>query len=287
MAAQNICFYNKYGFCKYLEKCRKYHENEKCENQNCEIRECPLRHPKICKFYRDFGFCKFSEWCKFSHKINRDNSKQNDEIKHVEEKLQIVETELKRNSEKVAKLEAEIQDMHLKIREKDETVSKINKKFNFLKEKVTLLFDLEAKFDTLEKKVENILEASVQIKETSTDSKTQSIDKSENSSGNSAEIKCTLCEFVSKNKFGLKIHFHKKHSTAKFRCFTCDFTCENHSDLVDHNDKYYYSHRITLNKDYEKNILDEFQQLDEDGFLIHRLVKVVQFSFQCLSGNIP
>ena len=37
-----------------------------------------------------------------------------------------------------------------------------------------------------------------------------------------------------------------------------------------HNDKYYYSHRITLNKEHEKDILDEFVQLDHDGFIIHR-----------------
>ena len=71
MAAHNICFYNKYGFCKYLETCRKYHENKKCDKFNCEIRECDLRHPKVCKFFRDLGFCKFSEWCKFSHKIDK------------------------------------------------------------------------------------------------------------------------------------------------------------------------------------------------------------------------
>ena len=84
------------------------------------------------------------------------------------------------------------------------------------------------------------------------------------------EVKCDYCDFVAKNKFGLKIHIHKKHSTAKFNCFTCNFTCETHSELVQHNDIYYYSHRITLNKEYEKEILDEFQRLDEDGFLIHR-----------------
>ena len=71
-------------------------------------------------------------------------------------------------------------------------------------------------------------------------------------------------------KFGLKIHFHKKHSSAKFKCFTCDFTCENYSDLDEHNNKYYYSHRVILNKYHEKYILDEFQKLDQDGFLIHR-----------------
>ena len=84
------------------------------------------------------------------------------------------------------------------------------------------------------------------------------------------EVMCTLCEFVAKNRFGLKIHFHKKHSTAKFKCFTCDFTCENYSDLMDHNEKYPYSHRQVLDKSYEKVILDEIQHLDQDGFLVHR-----------------
>ena len=68
--------------------------------------------------------------------------------------------------------------------------------------------------------------------------------------GITGEIKCDHCDFVAKNKFGLKIHIHKKHSTARFNCFTCDFQCETHSDLVEHNDNYYYSHRITLNREY-------------------------------------
>ena len=162
----------------------------------------------------------------------------------------------------VLKLELKIKDMHLKLSEKDQNVSKINKKYNFLKEKVTLLFDLENKIDTLEKKVEEKISHPV--------SKTKENEKEDNPPLNMAEIKCNLCDFVAKNKFGLKIHFHKKHSTAQFKCFTCDFTCESHSELVEHNEKYYYSHRQKLNKDHEKDILDEFQQLDEDGFIPHR-----------------
>ena len=82
----------------------------------------------------------------------------------------------------------------------------------------------------------------------------------------------------------------KKHSAAIFNCFTCNFTCETHSELVEHNDIYYYSHRITLNKEYEKEILDEFQRLDEDGFLIHRKLDWwgLFFQFWCVCyGDIP
>ena len=45
--------------------------------------------------------------------------------------------ELKKMNEKITNLEAEIHDVHKKISEKDQTVSKINKKLIFLKEKVT------------------------------------------------------------------------------------------------------------------------------------------------------
>ena len=45
------------------------------------------------------------------------------------------------NNEKGIQLESKIKDMHLKYREKEQTVSKINKKSNFLRGKVTILFD--------------------------------------------------------------------------------------------------------------------------------------------------
>ena len=149
-------------------------------------------------------------------------------MKKLKDKLNSVETELKKKNEKVIKLEAEIQDIHKKISEKDQTVSKINKKFNFLKEKVTLLFDLDAKVDTIEKRIENINDISVNTIENVQDTQTVLKTDSE-SAGDTGQIKCDLCEFVAKNKFGLKIHFHKKHSSAKFKCFTCDFTCMSHS----------------------------------------------------------
>ena len=260
MAIQNVCFFNKHGFCKYSEKCRKYHEKQICENTSCEIKECLLRHPKKCKYFRDLGYCKFGDWCKFLHKSNEKSI----EVKQFEDKLDSMEKDLKKKSDKVLELENNIKDMHLKFEEHEKMMRKLNKKLNVLKEKETLLLDLEIKVDILEKK----------LSKTSLDDneKVDNATETSEATGLSAsdDIKCKMCEFTAINKFGLKIHIHKEHSTAKFKCFTCDFTCENHDDLVEHSDKYYYSHRVTLRKEYEKLILDEFQQLDEEGFLIHR-----------------
>ena len=80
-----------------------------------------------------------------------------------------IETELEKKSEKILKLEAEIKDIHLKMTEKDQTVSKINKKFNFLREKVTLLFDMETKIDIIEKTVEKFVNKPVETIDSQTE----------------------------------------------------------------------------------------------------------------------
>ena len=168
MATQNTCFFNKYGFCKYLEKCRRYHENKKCEKLDCEIRDCPLRHPKVCRFFRDFRFCKFCEWCKFAHEVLRNSSSSNEEIERLQNKLMAVENDLKKNSEKVLELENQLKDIKHKLSEKEQTVSKVNKKFNFLKPKVTLLFDFETKVGTIEEKIEKLMNDPVKTTEKNT-----------------------------------------------------------------------------------------------------------------------
>ena len=135
------------------------------------------------------------------------------------------------------------------------------------KSNITLWLGRKSRY--LEKKIEKVEKAHIETVDKAAFPQVQN-SKNNITPGGNEEFKCNVCDFVGKNKFGLKIHFHKKHSTATFNCFTCDFTCESYSDLCEHNEKYYYSHRQVLNKDYEKHILDEFQRLDEDGFLIHR-----------------
>ena len=68
MAVDNYCLHNKYGHCRYGEKCKYNHLKEICENIGCENRHiCNKRHPKLCRYFQDFGRCKFSEYCSFNH----------------------------------------------------------------------------------------------------------------------------------------------------------------------------------------------------------------------------
>ena len=85
MAAQTpVCLYNKYGYCKHKEMCRKRHVKEICDNNSCEVYKCTFRHPKICKFFWNDGQCKFDP-CAFLHKDNENSvwklKKENDIFK--------------------------------------------------------------------------------------------------------------------------------------------------------------------------------------------------------------
>ena len=84
MATQNVCRYFKFGFCKYLKKCRFPHVKEICENTECDARSCSLRHPRICSYYRDYRRCKFGEWCSFKHVEKISDIEIVDRIKNLE-----------------------------------------------------------------------------------------------------------------------------------------------------------------------------------------------------------
>ena len=86
MAAQDVCRYHQFGHCKFSDKCRFIHAQERCENPECEIRSCNLRHPRKCKWFRDYRRCKFGEWCSFDHADNNDNK---ESIKEILKNLKI------------------------------------------------------------------------------------------------------------------------------------------------------------------------------------------------------
>ena len=68
MAGEFVCLFNKFGHCKYQDRCRKIHIGSICERNQCEIAKCQERHPGECNFYKEFGRCKFGEYCSFQHK---------------------------------------------------------------------------------------------------------------------------------------------------------------------------------------------------------------------------
>ena len=91
MAAFLICKYDKFGYCKLGEKCRKQHIKEICFEKACDVSQCKQRHPKACRYFRNYGRCKFSP-CAFKHEDHVIyNETVDKEIKTLHEKFLALE----------------------------------------------------------------------------------------------------------------------------------------------------------------------------------------------------
>ena len=158
MATQPVCGFNKFGYCKFRNNCRKLHVNECCESETCEIKECELRHPKPCRYYRDFRRCKFSN-CKFKHvdyendvikKIESDNKDILAKIAAIDETIKLLD-----HQEKMLEMETRLND---EVTEKDYIIKELENRVGNMELKINNLFE---KISVLEKektkKVEKLI----------------------------------------------------------------------------------------------------------------------------------
>ena len=262
MATQNVCSFNKYGFCRYQERCRKYHEKNLCENAKCVVRECVLRHPKFCKYLRDYGHCKFGEWCFFSHKLSIKNYNiDNDEIKELNDKLNDLNNKIKTCETNIMDKSNEIEALEKKLSEKDtieqreevlikfdtkiETFEgKLNTMKMCLENKDDYITNLEAKVKDVESKHDNfvkIQEAENIENEKKLQTLLEKLSILENSIiKNSSELlKCTKCKFETHSEQGLKTHITRKHTIISStgypkKCELCEKQFNNPKDFKMH-----------------------------------------------------
>jgi hypothetical protein len=234
MATQNVCPYNKYGFCKHREMCRNLHVAEVCESSSCVISSCLLRHPKNCKYYTNYGRCKFDP-CAYKHIDNQNtferNTQENEiikaKLKHIEEQLKELnekEIETKLNMEKLKKIEEKVEDMKSykeDMKTKDDVIEELTRKLNTmetsLKEKDNVINRLSNKVRELEEscgKIE-ILERKIYV-----------IEKK-----NAGNIFCKFCDEEFEESRDLQIHTINTHT---FECQVCDFKAENKEMLDIH-----------------------------------------------------
>ena len=99
--------YNKFGFCKYREHCRRQHYKEVCESNSCKsTRSCPKRHPKVCKRFAFDENCRFDD-CAYKH-LEQSKPMPNNELHG---KMKNLENMVKEMALKIKNLETEIIEM--------------------------------------------------------------------------------------------------------------------------------------------------------------------------------
>ena len=227
-----FCRRNKYGFCKYGDRCHFRHAKQICINSNCDVLSCENRHPRNCKWYQEYNRCKFTTYCKFKHVKIDSIENLMDKIKENSNEL----NELAKKLEKIEKVELDIQKR------------------------------IEAYEDQIEKKLDafeiRLIEISMQMKEK--DNKIASLENCLKETGDMLEkalkakdfpkegvpskqkFKCAFCEFQSTSSSGLKIHISRKHTNyiendVPLKCEICVEEFKTEKDLKDHAITHTYS----------------------------------------------
>ena len=220
---ENVCRFNKFGFCKFRSTCRKQHYLEICSKTGCEIDKCYLRHPKVCRYYRDIGYCKFGEWCLFKHK-NKVSMEVNEIEKRIDSKIEVYERNLKTLKDCLAEKDAIILQLEEKMKSfetKMDEMSKLHEKqIEELNEKIEKCEILNPN-KLLDEKIKDIEEIQTNLIEEST------------------SYKCNKCDFNTYFKRGLNIHKKRMHKV--YPCTDCEEIFETVRDFKVHS----YTHSYT------------------------------------------
>ena len=205
---QNVCRYNKFGYCKHKDMCRNQHINEICENSLCDIISCNLRHPRKCKYYMEYNRCKFSP-CAYLHV----------------EKNEVRNNEVNEKFENIFKI----------LKEKDDVIEKLVERVKILEERNNLNDVLEEFPD----KPPALVVAEVELEETlkcdicDFETKNEKGLKIHKRRKHGPKFKCESCENEFDSKRDLKTH-KLSHSVTTNRkntvlenqtCQKCNYNC--------------------------------------------------------------
>ena len=267
-----ICRYNKYGYCRYGDKCHFRHNNEICVDDKCDVFECDKRHPIFCKYYGSFKKCKYQE-CAYKHEVINDMKTVDDKINNIEKKLRDEQPNVKIIEKKLVAFEKEYET---KIKGLENQLKKMN---NLMEENNSKFIKQEQENAALKVKIETLESTTKEIKKKQVDVETKinkvkvldfenkikclenTVKKFEESNEiflekikkqESKKYKCSECTYEATSERGLKTHIGRKHQAENGNfprtCDLCDFQIKNRKDMKKHMLSHSYK-RVEFNCD--------------------------------------
>ena len=247
---ENVCSWNKYGYCKHGDKCNFKHNKLICVEKNCNVFKCENRHPRKCNFYREFGKCKFTS-CAFSHEKQNDVKENNQKILEIENKLREIDkvtnqddsTVVRNNMEnkleafekevlkKLEAYESKLKIFHLDKSVKETKIANLEKQLNDmenkLKEEKNKSEEKDSTMANFERRLNEIENKLTEIHQENDTLLNESIVNLESSVKDLEKelFKCSKCNFTTSYKRGLKVHMKRKHTNFEEEEYprTCDF----------------------------------------------------------------
>ena len=127
--AQNVCKYEKFGFCKEGDSCPRFHPKVLCDKDSCDVTSCNKRHPMVCRNFIK-GDCRFGSACKFDHRKQKNIKALEDktdtlvkEVKDLKSRLNDQDATIKTLRQMIEQLQQGYQNMNLKFTNQENTVN--------------------------------------------------------------------------------------------------------------------------------------------------------------------
>ena len=237
-ATSRFCDFNKYGYCKFGDRCTMLHNRDICDKTECPVIECDLRHPKPCKYFKTYRRCKFNTYCKYSHEeFNNENKNDKIKIETLEKSVEHLESCLKKCLGKIEYLEN-------KMEKNEHDTNELNKKFfeaqteTFSNLETSINEKVMEKLDQFQEQFEKTSETVDFLKDTMDYCNEKFVEKfdmqlypkmfcekckkklrlahfgqlDKHMENVHRIFKCLLCEFISESERGRTIHYSKIHS---------------------------------------------------------------------------
>ena len=158
---ENVCRYNKFGFCRFGNECFRKHINIICENVNCQVTRCSLRHPSKCRYFLQYLRCKFGDYCRFSHAFT-DNPNLTEEIRNIKKELKDLKSKTLLKEQEIQLKDNDIKELEKTQLENVFQIEKKNKEMENEVFKNKLLDDkieeIKEENNTLKNKLEDAIE---------------------------------------------------------------------------------------------------------------------------------
>ena len=246
---EEVCLYQKFGFCKYRDHCSKRHLEEECQNlSNCiSKKSCAKRHPKLCREYVLHRRCPYGDKCDYLHK---EHEKSQEEIK-MNTKLEELEKLVKDKNEGEMKME-------LAVKKLENVLKVMTRKVINLEEELLSVKEIlkNSSLDTTKeglghqesgKENVNVLKGDISKKDFNPKSASSPKVKDKVKKGEEKELffTCSKCNYKSKKEALLKKHMLTKHEDHN--CKECQEKFQSLMELLNHVAKHHVNEKDEVN----------------------------------------
>ena len=230
------CMYDKFGFCKFKNTCKKHHYTQICEYfSSCtSIKNCPKRHPKLCRRFAIGEACTFNAECAYYHQnsLTADNEKMNKKLKH---------------------LERVVEEMAIKIVQLDMELDEVRKN----KQDNVIVKDLGEELDK-----------SKEVNTSKISNDQEQLPSESDAQYKIGKLKCDICSYSCKKQSVLKKHIKSNHEGHK--CSFCEKSFKTMSEVLQHKAQ---KHKEKIKEidilDNIENGSEDFNEVDQDTSFVY------------------